>query len=112
MTTASKKTSGIVSLRQWMDAYRESVGDSAEGCSELLEMLLARPLKRGADQLSMLSLLETISALSPDPHTLSCAMIYATEEMGGDCQEARQNLPAVVVSQLKQLQRLQAFVAT
>ena len=109
MTTARKKKSGVERLRTWMNAYRESVGDSADSCGDLLEALLAKPLKRGADQLSMLSLLETISALSPDPHTLSCAMIYATEEMGGDCQQVRQSLPAVVVSQLQQLQRLQAF---
>ena len=109
MKKADRKISGIEGLRQWMSAYCESVGDSADFCSELLEALLAKPLKRGADQLSMLSLLETLSALSPDPHTLSCAMIYATEEMGGDCQEARQSLPDVVVSQLGQIRHLQVL---
>jgi GTP pyrophosphokinase len=109
MTTSKKKISGIQGLRDWMDAYATSVGEGAELCSKLLEALLRKPLRSGADQLSMLSLLETLSALAPDPHTLSCAMIYATEEMGGDCQSPRQLLPPVVVSQLEQLERLQAF---
>ena len=113
MTTRSKSQSGVQAeiraLRQWMEAYHASVGDGGKSCAELLEALLAKPLKRGADQTRLLSLLETLSALAPDPYTLSCAMVWATEEMGGDCSEARTMLPAPVTSQLEQLNRLQAY---
>lgn len=109
MTTRSKSKSGVEALRAWMDAYCASVGEGAERCSELLEALLKKPLRRGADQAQMLSLLRTLSDLAPDPNTLSCAMVWATEEMGGDCGEARALLPAAVVSQLEQINRLQAY---
>jgi len=109
MTTITKTGSGVEALRQWMEAYHASVGETARPCSDLLEALLRKPLKRGADQSLMLSLLQTLSALAPDPNTLCCAMIHATEEMGGDCEEARGILAPAVISQLQQLNRLQAF---
>ncbi|HKJ18315.1 MAG TPA: bifunctional (p)ppGpp synthetase/guanosine-3',5'-bis(diphosphate) 3'-pyrophosphohydrolase [Xanthomonadales bacterium] len=109
MTTTDKKVSGVGGLRDWMDAYKASVGEGAELCSQLLEALLKKPLRKGEDQSRLLSLLQTLSALAPDPQTLSCAMIYATEELGGDCQSARELLTPDVISRLEQLERLQAF---
>ena len=109
MSSKTSSSSGVQPLRDWMTAYHASVGEGAAPCANLLEALLARPLKRGEDQARLLSLLQTISALAPDPKTLSCAMVWATEEMGGDCTEIRTNLPSGVVSQLDQLNRLQAF---
>jgi GTP pyrophosphokinase len=92
-----------------MQAYRSSVGEGAEPCANLLETLLQKPLKRGANQARLLSLLETLSALAPDPNTLACAMVFATEEMDGDCSEIRETLLPPVRAQLKQLDRLQAY---
>lgn len=109
MSSNSKARSGVEALRAWMEAYQSSVGEAAEPAAALLETLLKKPLRRGADQARMLALLEILSALSPDPNTLSCAMIHAAEEMGGDCEGARATLTAPVRSQLDQLQRLQAY---
>ncbi len=109
MTASDNKPSGITRLRDWMADYQASVGDGAELCSSVLESLLRKPLRTGGGQARMLSLLQILSSLSPDPHTLSCAMVYATEELGGDCQDARDNLPAAVISQLEQLERLQVI---
>ncbi|MDX1556071.1 MAG: TGS domain-containing protein, partial [Xanthomonadales bacterium] len=108
-TATAAAPSGVGGLRDWMRTYQASVGSSAAPCVELLEALLKKPLKRGADQARLLSLMQTLSGLSPDPNTLACAMVYACEEMGGDCSEARAMLSTPVKSQLDQINRLQAY---
>ncbi len=117
MTTRTKSRSGadsngragVGALRDWMQAYRDSVGQGAEPCVDLLEALLKGPLKRGQDQARVLSLLRTLSGLSPDPNTLACAMVYACEEIGADCSKIRPGLAAPVVSQLDQINRLRVY---
>ena len=103
------RTSQIEALRAWIEAYEASAGEGAGRCGQVLEALLASPLKKGQDQHLLLSLLETLSSLSPDPNTLCCAMIHGVEELGGDCGEATSLLPGAAKSQLGQLHLLKAY---
>ncbi len=73
---AKKSKSGRAGLARWMEAYRASVGTSADSCSDLLKDLLQakRLQSRTAD--ALLELLSILESLSADPVTISCAMLH------------------------------------
>ena len=65
-------------LTDWLQAYHDSVGSSADECMELYDSLRQSKLANGNNLSLMRELLEVMSALSPDPHTVSCAMLLVT----------------------------------
>ncbi len=96
-------------LQQWVAEYRESVGDSAGICEELLFDLLKGPAGSREIQTFLLDLLHTMSALSPDPATVCSAMVHAAQQQGLDVDSLLQSLPDQVRSQLEQLHTLLKF---
>jgi GTP pyrophosphokinase len=90
-------------LTAWLQAYHESVGSSADECLTLYDSVrqckLASP-----DNLSLLQeLLDIMSGLSPDPRTVSCAMLFVASEWGEDLKSIRSKVSKVVNDQLDQL---------
>jgi GTP pyrophosphokinase len=96
-------------LREWVDGYRESVGPSADFCSEILEKLLELGLKRGGTRDRMLDLLNTLKGLSADPITISCAMLHAVQEAGNSLDSLMDGLPSDVRRQLNELNQLKHY---
>jgi len=93
-------------LSKWLQAYRDSVGDPAEECLRLFEKLQQGKLGVRKNQLLLQDLFEVMSGLSPDPHTVSCAMLFVATECGEDLAPLRTDLSAEVGSQLEQLLHL------
>ncbi|MGD8384882.1 MAG: hypothetical protein PVF89_05710, partial [Lysobacterales bacterium] len=90
-------------LDERLKAYRDSVGAAADECLELAHELCAGKLGR-ADNLALLNqLLEALSGLAPDPHTVSCAMLFVAAERGEDLTAIRSQLSAEVNEELEQL---------
>jgi len=93
-------------LTVWLLAYRESVGSGADECIRLYESLRQGKLADG-DNLSLLhSLLNVMSGLSADPHTVSCAMLFVAFECGEDTDPFRADISPRVSHQLEQLLHL------
>jgi len=91
------------SLVSWLTAYRDSVGSAAEECLQLFETLRKGELGKHNNLWLLQDLLEVMSDLSPDPRTVSCAMLFVASECGQDLQPVRSELSAEVSSQLDQL---------
>jgi len=91
------------SLTSRLQAYRESVGTPADECLQLFDRL--RPGKLGqADNLSLLNqLLDAMAGLSPDPHTISCAILFIAVQCGENLEAMRASLSAPLRDQLDQL---------
>ena len=90
-------------LTAWLQAYHDSVGSSADECMALYDSLRQSKLANGNSLSLMRELLEVMSALSPDPHTVSCAMLFVASEWGEDVQALRAGLSRTVNNQLDQL---------
>jgi len=90
-------------LTAWLQAYHDSVGGSADECMELYDSLRQSKLANRTNLSLMRELLEVMSALSPDPHTVSCAMLFVASEWGEDVQTVRVSLSSTVNNQLDQL---------
>jgi len=90
-------------LTDWLNTYHQSVGSPADECLQLYGDLRHKTLKT-TENLSLLQeLLEVLSGLSPDPHTVSCAMLFVAAECGADLEPIRANLSREVNDQLDQL---------
>ncbi|MCP4047194.1 MAG: hypothetical protein GY732_14555, partial [Gammaproteobacteria bacterium] len=63
-------------LTSWLQAYHDSVGGSADECLQLYDKLRGCKLASGEYLFLLRDLLEVMSGLSPDPHTVSCAMLF------------------------------------
>ena len=93
-------------LTAWLQAYHDSVGSPADECLQLYDRLRQGTLKT-RDNMSLLQeLLEVMSGLSPDPHTVSCAMLFVASKCGIDLGPIRADLSREVNDQLDQLQYL------
>lgn len=90
-------------LSNWLQAYRESAGSPADDCVALFQRLQQGVLGQPANQHSLHDLLQVMEGLSPDPRTISCAMLFVASECGEDLQPVRQDLPADLQQQLDQL---------
>jgi len=90
-------------LNDWLQAYRESAGSRADECMRVYDVL--RQGKMGTkENLSLLQdLLAVMSGLSPDPHTVSCAMMFVATECGQDPDSIRVDISPIVKDQLDQL---------
>lgn len=90
-------------LLEWLQAYRDSVGDPAAKCLQLYQQLQAGKLGAGDNLLLLQDLLEVMSGLSPDPHTVKCAILFVASECGEDLTQIRSELSAETINQLDQL---------
>ncbi len=95
-----------VKLQRWLSAYEVSVGPSAALCPSILERLLNGALDSKEGQQQLLDLLGIMESLSPDPGTVSCAMLFVGRQHGEDLAKWKQDLPAAVWKQLSGLLRL------
>jgi GTP pyrophosphokinase len=91
------------SLATWLQAYRDSVGSPADECLQLYEQLQSGKLKDRNNQLLVQDLLEVMSGLSPDPQTVSCAMLFVASNFGEDLKPILAGLSPEVNDQLDQL---------
>lgn len=98
-----------MALIDWLQAYRDSVGEPAEECLQLFAKLQPGKLGAGNNLLLLQDLLNVMSGLSPDPHTVSCAMLFVASEGGEDLAPIRADLSAEVINQLDQLLDLIRF---
>ena len=90
-------------LHTWLQAYHESVGSPADECLQLYEQLREGALKTRTNTDMLLDLLEILSGLSPDPQTVSCAMLFVASDCGVDIKPIRAGLSREVNDQLEQL---------
>jgi GTP pyrophosphokinase len=96
-------------LEQWMSDYHESVSSAAEMCAPLLQALLDGPLRDRAGRERLLELLDVLSGLSPDPITVSCAMVHVAEQGGGDLAAVYTSLPKPVSRLVDELHKLRVY---
>ena len=99
------------SLAEWKAEYRESVGEAAVPCIGLLEYLQGPDVLSSEGQERLLELLNILQSLSPDPITVSCAMVLAAEQSGGKLSDIKQHIPGDTVAQLEELHRLKHYAA-
>jgi GTP pyrophosphokinase len=104
-------TKTTASLEQWLAGYRISVGPAADSCASLLASLESAGGLGPDCRARMLELLGVLRALSPDPVTVSCAMILAAEQCGGLPGGVTVELPPPVARQLAELHKLKHFEA-
>ena len=90
-------------LTSWLQAYRDSVGGSADECLQLYDKLRDCKLASGEYLFLLRDLLEVMSGLSPDPHTVSCAMLFVASECEDSLEEVRAVISPEIVAQLDQL---------
>ena len=96
-------------LESWIRAYREEVGPAADICVSLLEDLLdAGAFDAGALECAT-ELLESLEALSADPVTICCAMMYVAAQGKKQLAAIREKLPAAVRLQLEDLEKLKHY---
>ena len=90
-------------LKTWLQAYHDSVGGAANECLELYDSLHEGKLANGSNLSLLKELLEVLSALSPDPQTVSCAILFVASEYEEDLDSIRADLSPEVRDQLDQL---------
>jgi len=90
-------------LKTWLSEYHDSVGGAADECLQLYNKLCQCELANGKNLSQVHELLTVMSNLSPDPHTVSCAMLFVASEWGEDLQAIRADLSDEVNGQLDQL---------
>jgi GTP pyrophosphokinase len=95
-------------LIDWLERYRASVGPAGDSCLPVLEGVLAGSLARKQGQQQLLELLQVLDMLSPDPGTVSCAMLFVAHRNGEKLDEWT-DIPADVRSRLADLLRLKQF---
>jgi len=91
------------SLIKWLQAYQDSVGASAGKCLQLYERLQPGKLGEGQNLLLLQDLLDVMSGLSPDPHTVKCAILFVASECGEDLAPIRPDLSTETINELDQL---------
>jgi GTP pyrophosphokinase len=99
------------SLNQWLEAYTQSVGPSADFCVSLFRDLNQSNAMTQKGQQQMLELLTILQSLSPDPLTVSCAMMLAAEQNVRDGADIQNLVPPGTEEQLESLHKLKHFAA-
>ena len=87
----------------WLQAYRDSVGSPADECLQLYQDLRQAELGEGDNPSLLRELLEVMADLSPDPHTVSCAMLFVASECGAELGSVLAKASPEVSDQLEQL---------
>ena len=112
MATEFATTDGAPrTLRQWVTRYRESVGPAAEVCVELDHQLQQPGMLSGSSQQKLLELLTILQPLSPDPVTVSCAMILSAEQDQVTTGKLVALVPPATAQQMEELHKLRHFAA-
>jgi GTP pyrophosphokinase len=93
-------------LRDWLQGYHQSVGSPADECADLFTRLSPGTLSSGNYLLLLRELLEVMADLSPDPSTVSCAMLFVAIESGEEPESVRTGVSEQVIEQLDQLLHL------
>ncbi|NNJ77994.1 MAG: bifunctional (p)ppGpp synthetase/guanosine-3',5'-bis(diphosphate) 3'-pyrophosphohydrolase [Xanthomonadales bacterium] len=96
-------------LKRWLSAYRESVGPASDMCVKLLHDLHEAGALDPHATGRICELLTTLDALSADPVTISCAMIFVAEQDGADIRTIVAALPAAVRRQVEDLEKLKHY---
>jgi GTP pyrophosphokinase len=97
------KSNSNIALNTWLKAYQDSVGSPADECLELYQNLCQGSLKTRQNLSLIEDLLGVMSGLSPDPHTVSCAMLFVAFQCGADLGPIRAKLSREVNDLLDQL---------
>ena len=87
----------------WLKAYRDSVGSPADECLELFDRLREDKLTTHTYMSLLKELLEIMAGLSPDPQTVSCAILFVASNCGVELKPIRADLSPEVNDQLDQL---------
>jgi hypothetical protein len=103
------KPDSLHELRNWIDDYRQSAGQAADGCVELLQTLLDGQFLEPPSRDLLLELLVVLEGLSADPITISCAMLHVAQQSGDDLGGIVAGLPADVRQQLQELNKLKLY---
>ena len=90
-------------LVSWLQAYRDSAGSRADECLRLYDSLQQGSMATKENLSLLQELLATMSVLSPDPHTVSCAMLFVATECGQDPESISAEISPKVKDQLNQL---------
>lgn len=90
-------------------AYRESVGESAQTCVDLLDNLLEIGALDASGIDRTFELLESLESLSADPATINTAMAHVAECGGADRAKVIELLPAMARRQLEDLNTLKLY---
>jgi len=90
-------------LLTWLQNYRDSVGSAADSCLRLYDVLRQGEMSENDNLALLLELLTVMSVLSPDPHTVNCAMLFVATECGQDLEPIRDDISEGVKEQLGQL---------
>src|SRR5665811_2003108 len=90
-------------LKDWLQAYHRSVGSAADECLQIFDRLRPGKLSEGNNLSLLRELLAIMSDLSPDPSTVSCAILFVAIECGEDPESARTDVSTQVSDQLDQL---------
>ena len=86
-----------------LQAYHDSVGGAADECLQLYDRLRQGKLATHENLSLLFDLLKVLSGLSPDPRTVSCAMLFVAIECGEDLKSVRVHVSTAVSNQLDQL---------
>ncbi len=97
------KDSPDENVATWLQAYRDSVGSPADECLQLYQGLRQGELGEGDNPSLLRELLEVMSDLSPDPHTVSCAMLFVASECEAELGSVLAKASPEVSDQLEQL---------
>ena len=87
-------------MKNWLQVYRVSVGKPADECLDVFRQLATGKLAEGNNLSLLHELLTIMSDLSPDPHTVSCAMLFVAMESGEDLQTVCTDVSKPVCEQL------------
>ncbi|MGB7452918.1 MAG: bifunctional (p)ppGpp synthetase/guanosine-3',5'-bis(diphosphate) 3'-pyrophosphohydrolase [Lysobacterales bacterium] len=90
-------------LTAWLQAYRDAAGNRADECLRLYEVLRQGEMATKENLSLLQDLLAVMSDLSPDPNTVSCAMLFVATECGQDPESIHADISPMVKGQLKQL---------
>jgi GTP pyrophosphokinase len=111
IATTNTEDSNATALIKWVSSYRDSVGGAADLCVDLLDEMLQPGIFPEPGQARLLELLSILETLSPDPLTVSCAMILAAEQCDGDVAKIRSRIPTATHVQLEELHKIKHFEA-
>ncbi len=90
-------------LNDWLQAYRKSAGSRADECMRVYEVLRQSDMATRENLSLLQDLLAVMSDLSPDPQTVSCAMLFVATECGENADSICADISPGVKDQLDQL---------
>jgi GTP pyrophosphokinase len=96
-------------LERWAALYRDRAGAATDACGDLLEELFRLRVLDGAATDQLAELLEILDALSADPITIRCAMLFVAGQGGHDLAGLMARQPEQVRRQLDELNQIKQY---